>query len=95
MPIRSILTGVGGYLPENRVTNDELATRVETSDQWIRERTGIRQRHLAGPHETAAYMGTKAAGIALANAGAGPDDVDASASTRVRLSAPSRASTSR
>ena len=76
MPIRSILTGVGGYLPDKLVTNDELATRVETSDQWIRERTGIRQRHLAGPHETAAYMATKAAEAALANAGAGPDDVD-------------------
>ena len=76
MPIRSILTGVGGYLPEKLVTNDELASRVETSDQWIRERTGIRQRHLAGPHETAAFMATKAAAIALANAGAGPDDVD-------------------
>jgi 3-oxoacyl-[acyl-carrier-protein] synthase-3 len=76
MPLRSILTGVGGYLPEKLVTNDELASRVETSDQWIRERTGIRQRHLAGPHETAAYMATKAAEVALANAGAGPDDVD-------------------
>lgn len=76
MPLRSILTGIGGYLPENIVTNDDLASRVETSDQWIRERTGIRQRHLAGPHETAAFMGTQAARAALADAGAGPDDVD-------------------
>ena len=76
MPPRSILTGIGGYLPEKIVTNDELAARVDTSDQWIRERTGIRQRHLAGPHETAAFMGTKAAQAALADAGAGPDDVD-------------------
>ncbi len=76
MPTRSILTGIGGYLPEKIVTNDELAARVDTSDQWIRERTGIRQRHLAGPHETAAFMGTKAAQAALADAGAGPDDVD-------------------
>ncbi len=76
MPPRSILTGIGGYLPENLVTNDDLAARVDTSDQWIRERTGIRQRHLAGPHETAAFMGTKAAQAALADAGAGPEDVD-------------------
>ncbi len=76
MPLRSILTGIGGYLPERVVTNDELAARVDTSDQWIRERTGIRQRHLAGPHETAAFMGAKAAQAALDDAGAGPDDVD-------------------
>ena len=76
MPLRSILTGIGGYLPERLVTNDELAARVDTTDQWIRERTGIRQRYLAGPHETAAFMGTKAAQAALDDAGAGPDDVD-------------------
>ena len=76
MPPRSILTGIGGYLPEKIVTNEDLAARVDTSDQWIRERTGIRQRHLAGPHETAAFMGTRAAPAALADAGAGPDDVD-------------------
>ena len=76
MPPRSILTGIGGYLPEKIVTNEDLAARVDTSDQWIRERTGIRQRHLAGPHETAAFMGTRAAQAALADAGAGPDDVD-------------------
>jgi len=76
MPLRSILTGIGGYLPETIVTNDDLASRIETSDQWIRDRTGIRQRHLAGPHETAAFMGTQAARAALADAGAGPDDVD-------------------
>ena len=41
MPLRSILAGVGAYLPERAVSNDELARTVETSDQWIRERTGI------------------------------------------------------
>ena len=71
MPIRSILAGVGAYLPERAVTNDELARTVETSDEWIRERTGIRQRHIAAPHETAAFMGTAAARAALADAGAG------------------------
>ena len=77
MPIRSILAGVGAYLPERVLTNDELAQRLETSDSWIRERTGIRQRHIAGPHETAAFMGTAAARAALANAGAEPAEVDA------------------
>ena len=74
---RSILAGCGGYLPERVVTNDELAATVETSDAWIRERTGIRQRHFAARHETCAFMATAAARAALADAGATPDDVDA------------------
>ncbi len=77
MPIRSILAGVGAYLPERVMPNDELARLVETSDQWIRERTGIRQRYIAGPHETCAFMGTQAAAAALKQAGAGPEGVDA------------------
>src|SRR5690348_8426590 len=77
MAIRSILAGVGAYLPERAVSNDELSRTVETSDEWIRERTGIGQRYIAGPHETAAFMGTAAARAALAHAGAGPEDVDA------------------
>jgi 3-oxoacyl-[acyl-carrier-protein] synthase III len=77
MPIRSILAGVGGYLPERVVTNDELARSLETSDSWIRDRTGIRQRHIAGPRETAAFMGTEAARAALTDADAEPAEVDA------------------
>ena len=77
MTIRSILTGVGGYLPRRIVPNEELARRLDTSDEWIRERTGIRQRHLAGATETAAYMGTQAARAALTMAGATAEDVDA------------------
>ena len=76
MPIRTLIEGAGAYLPERIVTNDELATRVDTSDEWIVERTGIKQRHLAAPHETAAYMGTRAARSALAHAGATAADVD-------------------
>ena len=75
--IRSILAGVGGYLPERVVTNDELARSLETSDAWITERTGIRQRHIAGAKETAAFMGAEAARAALADAGAEPAEVDA------------------
>lgn len=76
-PPRSILCGVGGYLPERVVTNDELARTIDTSDEWIRERTGIRQRHFAGPHETATSMGAAAARAALSNAGADTGEVDA------------------
>jgi 3-oxoacyl-[acyl-carrier-protein] synthase III len=77
MPLRSILAGCGGYLPERIVSNEELSCTVDTSDEWIRERTGIRQRHFAGKHETAAFMGTAAARAALADAGADAGDVDA------------------
>src|ERR1700722_2339918 len=76
MPPRSILAGCGGYLPERVVTNDELSRTVDTSDEWIRERTGLRQRHLAARHETAAFMGAAAAREALADAGATAADVD-------------------
>jgi 3-oxoacyl-[acyl-carrier-protein] synthase III len=77
MTLRSILAGIGGYLPERLVTNDELAQRMETSDAWIQERTGIRQRHIAGPHETATFMGAQAARAALAQADADPAEVGA------------------
>src|ERR1700709_94533 len=76
MPPRSILAGCGGYLPERIVSNDELSRSVDTTDEWIRERTGIRQRHFAGKHETAAFMGTEAAREALSDAGATAADVD-------------------
>ncbi len=74
---RARLTGVGGYLPERLVTNDDLARTVDTSDDWIVSRTGIRQRHLAGPHETCAFMATRAAEAALRRAGIAAGSVDA------------------
>lgn len=77
MSPRSILAGCGGYLPERVVTNEELARTVDTSDSWIQERTGIKQRYFAARHETAAFMGSAAARVALANADATADDVDA------------------
>ena len=73
---RTQLAGIGSYLPARVVTNDELAGRVDTSDAWIRERTGIRQRHLAAPHETCAFMATEAARVALADAGVDAAEVD-------------------
>ncbi len=75
--VRSILAGVGGYLPERIVGNDELARTLDTSDAWITERTGIKQRHIAAPHETCAFMATAAARVALANAGADVSEVGA------------------
>ncbi len=75
--VRSKLAGIGGYLPERVVTNAELAAKVDTSDAWIRERTGIQQRHIAAPHETCAFMATQAARAALADAGADVSEVDA------------------
>ena len=77
MSHRSTIIGVGTYLPERMVSNDELALRLDTSDAWIRERTGIRQRHLAAPHETAAFMATEAARGALSDAGVAVGEVDA------------------
>lgn len=68
-PGRAILVGIGDCLPRRIVTNDELATRVDTSDAWIRERTGIRQRRIAeGPEETCTAMAIRAAQAALADA---------------------------
>ncbi len=75
--IRARIAGVGGYLPERLVTNDELARTVDTSDEWIVARTGIRQRHLAGPHESCAFMATRAAEGALRRAGVEAGEVDA------------------
>jgi 3-oxoacyl-[acyl-carrier-protein] synthase III len=77
MLMRSILAGTGGYLPKRIVTNDELSRTIDTSDEWIQERTGIKQRHFSAEHETAAFMGTAAAQAALADAGATAADVDA------------------
>jgi len=73
---RTQLAGIGGYLPARVVTNEELAQRVDTSDEWIRERTGIRQRHIAAAHETCAFMATEAARAALADAGVAAGEVD-------------------
>ena len=66
----------GGYQPGNVVTNDDLAARVETTDEWIRSRVGIISRRFAGPDETVADMAVVAGGKALAGSGLSPADID-------------------
>ncbi|MSR17361.1 MAG: ketoacyl-ACP synthase III [Methylococcaceae bacterium] len=70
------IIGTGGYLPENVVTNQQLAERVETSDEWIFERTGIRSRCIVAAHETAASMAEIAARQAIETAKIEPNDID-------------------
>jgi 3-oxoacyl-[acyl-carrier-protein] synthase III len=73
---RAILTGTGSALPMRRVSNEELAQTVETSDDWIVERTGIRFRYIAGPDETTGTLAADAARAALSAAGKAADEVD-------------------
>jgi 3-oxoacyl-[acyl-carrier-protein] synthase III len=70
------ITGTGYYLPQNAVTNDELSKRVDTSDEWIRQRVGIESRHIALAHETNTMMSSEAAKMALNNAGCDANDID-------------------
>lgn len=70
------LVATGRYLPERILTNQDLERMVDTSDEWIRERTGIRERRIAGPDEGAAFMGAEAARRAMAKAGVEPGEVD-------------------
>lgn len=74
----SKITGLGFYVPDNVVTNEELSKIMDTSDEWIQERTGIKQRRWIkeGSNETSATMGAKAAEIAIERAGIGKDDID-------------------
>lgn len=74
--IRSVIRGVGAHLPKRVVTNDEMAKIVDTSDEWIRERSGIRQRHIAGDNEHTSDLGAAAAKQALVRAGIDPVDID-------------------
>jgi 3-oxoacyl-[acyl-carrier-protein] synthase-3 len=70
------ITGWGSYVPERVLTNADLERIVDTSDEWIRTRTGIRERRVAAPHETTATLGAVAARRAIAVAGLEPDDID-------------------
>ncbi len=75
-PVRSELVGVGHYQPSRVLTNAELATMVETSDEWIRQRTGIETRHIAAEDETATDLAVHAARAALADSGLTATDID-------------------
>jgi len=73
---RSLIVAAGGYLPERIVTNDELAKRLDTSDAWISQRTGIRQRHIAAKGELTSDLAVAAARRTLDNAGVAGDSLD-------------------
>ncbi|MGO3934357.1 ketoacyl-ACP synthase III [Rhodopseudomonas pseudopalustris] len=73
---RSVVIGCGSYLPERILTNAELAAKVDTSDEWIVQRTGIRERHIAAEGEFTSHLAIKAAQAALDNAGIEAQDID-------------------
>ncbi|MGZ8362797.1 MAG: beta-ketoacyl-ACP synthase III [Caulobacteraceae bacterium] len=73
---RSAITGIGGYLPSGRVTNADLSKFVDTSDEWITERTGIKARHRAADDQPVSDLAVEAAKEALATAGKTPADID-------------------
>jgi 3-oxoacyl-[acyl-carrier-protein] synthase-3 len=74
--IRSVIRGVGGYLPKRVMTNDDLARLVDTSDEWIEERTGIKERHIAEDGELTSDLGIAASRQALVRSGIDPVDID-------------------
>jgi 3-oxoacyl-[acyl-carrier-protein] synthase-3 len=74
--IRSVVTGIGAYLPETVLTNAELAKRVDTSDEWVRERTGIRQRHVVKEGERTSDLALEASRKALLSAGIDAGELD-------------------
>jgi len=76
MSLRSVVLGCGSYLPSRIVTNEELATRVDTTDEWIVQRTGIKQRHVAAEGEFTSDLALAAARNAIAHAGIGVDEID-------------------
>ncbi len=74
--IRSVIRGVGAYLPKRRMTNDDISKIVDTTDEWIVERTGIRARHIAAEGERTSDLGYAAAVQALNRSGLQPSDID-------------------
>jgi 3-oxoacyl-[acyl-carrier-protein] synthase-3 len=74
--LRSVVLGCGSYLPQCVLTNAELAAKVETSDEWIAQRTGIRARHIAAPGELTSDLGLAAARAAIADAAIDPQSID-------------------
>jgi 3-oxoacyl-[acyl-carrier-protein] synthase-3 len=74
--VRSVVVGVGSYLPEKILTNDDLSEIVDTSDEWIRQRTGIKQRRIAAKDQLTSDLAAAAARAALDNAGVSVDEID-------------------
>ncbi|WP_062762806.1 beta-ketoacyl-ACP synthase III [Falsirhodobacter sp. alg1] len=77
MTLRAVVKGVGHYLPDRVVPNSEFEARIETTDEWIRTRSGIERRHFVAEGQTTCDIGTLAAQAALADAGLTPGDIDA------------------
>ncbi len=73
---RAVIAGTGSYVPAKTLTNEDFTRIVDTSDEWITSRTGIKVRHIAGDHETTAMLAAEAARIALADAGMEPTEID-------------------
>ncbi len=76
MSLKAVVRGCGAYLPENVLTNDDLSARLDTSDEWIRERTGIRERHIAADDEKTSDLAAHAARAALKAAALKASDID-------------------
>ena len=74
--LRSVVLGCGSYLPQQILTNAELAARIDTSDEWIVQRTGIKQRHIAAEGEFTSHLAINAARAALADAGIDAQSID-------------------
>ena len=72
------ITGIGHYVPDNMVSNNDLSNLMDTNDEWIQERTGIKERRWIDPNtdDKTSTMGTKAARVAIEDAGLTPDDID-------------------
>ncbi|MHC4759315.1 MAG: hypothetical protein ACYTE8_11720, partial [Planctomycetota bacterium] len=74
--LRAVITGHGSFVPEKILTNEDLSKIVDTSDEWITTRTGIKRRHITNDNETTALLATKAAKKALSKAGVKGENID-------------------
>src|SRR5262245_56371043 len=72
----AIIAGTGSSLPDRRLTNDDLSKMVDTNDEWITQRTGIKERRIAGPDDTTATLGTAAARRAIESAGIDANEIE-------------------
>ena len=77
MTVRAVVCGVGHYLPKRIVENNEFEATIDTTDEWIRSRSGIERRHFATENDTTSSMATEAARAALQDSGCEANDLDA------------------